>query len=199
MNFIYPYVQKNLLEKPEKYQMTPYFGLSFLSSFLESRKKILKDDIDEIQINELLDLLSKKEISINNLKKNNITCNLFSEILKHVLNKNFDLKIIEIVDIFLKKFEIKKKIFTSYNSEMKETTNNFSEIKNYILLSIICEVFFLHTCNLKYLNVSLKLNDLICSQNKKLNRNEQRLIQFSIIKEFESLKIISKKTGVCFI
>jgi len=199
MKMIYPYTQKNLLKEPEKYQMTPYYGLSFLSSFIESRKVFLSTDIVNLEISELLNLLPDKSMSLDNLKDDFSTLNLFSEILTNFLNKNFDSKLISLVNIFVKKFEIRKTFFIKYNSEFKEIDSNFSEIKNYILFSIICEILFLHTHNLKYLNISLKLNDLICSQNKKLNKNEQSLIKFSIIKEFESLKFISKKTGVSFL
>ena len=106
---------------------------------------------------------------------------------------------ISLVNIFIKKFEIRKKFFTEYNSEMKEISTNYSEIKNYILFSIICETLFLHTDNLKYLNTSLKLNDLVCSQNKILNKVEKSLLKFSINKELESIKFLSKKIGVDFI
>lgn len=195
---IYPYTQKNLLEKPEKYQMTPYFGFEFLSSYLDSRKSFLENDANEFQTSELLDLLSN-DSSINYSKENFVTFNLFSEILKSLLNNNFDLNIISLVNIFVKKFEISKKFFTEYNSDIKEISSDYSELKNYILFSIICEILFLHTHNLKYLNASLKLNDLVCSQNKILNTIEQSLLKFSISQELESLKFVSKKTGIDFI
>jgi len=195
---IYPYIQKNLLEKPEKYQMTPFFGFSFLSSYLDSRKSFLENNIDELEISELTDLLFNNS-SVNNFKRNFVTFNLFSTILKFFLNENFDSNMISLVNIFIKKFEIRKKFFTEYNSEMKEISTNYSEIKNYILFSIICETLFLHTDNLKYLNTSLKLNDLVCSQNKILNKVEKSLLKFSINKELESIKFLSKKIGVDFI
>lgn len=198
MNMIYPYIQKNLLEKPEKYQMTPFFGFSFLSSYLDSRKSFLENNIDELEISELTDLLFNNS-SVNNFKRNFVTFNLFSTILKFFLNENFDSNMISLVNIFIKKFEIRKKFFTEYNSEMKEISTNYSEIKNYILFSIICETLFLHTDNLKYLNTSLKLNDLVCSQNKILNKVEKSLLKFSINKELESIKFLSKKIGVDFI
>lgn len=198
MNMLYPYIQKNLLEKPEKYQMTPYYGFTFLSSYLDSRKLFLENDVTEFQTTELLDFLSNYS-SKNDFKENFITLNLFTEILKSFLNENFDLNTISLVNIFVKKFEIRKKFFTEYNSEIKEISSNYSEIKNYILFSIICEILFLHTHNLKYLNVSLKLNDLVCSQDEILDETEKSLLKFSINKELESVKFVSKKTGIDFI
>jgi hypothetical protein len=199
MKIIYSYIQKNLLKDPEKYQMTPYLGLPFLSSFIESRKIFLNSEITEFDSSELIKLLSEKSLLLNNLEKVFFTFDLFSEILKNFLKHNFDSKIINLVNIFIKKFEIGKKIFRKYNSNIKEIDSNFFELKNYILFSIVCEILFLQTNNLKYLNVSLKLNDLVCSQNNLLDKIDRKLMNFSIIKEFESLKFISKKTGVNFL
>ena len=70
-------------------------------------------------------------------------------------------------------------------------------IKNYILLSIICLFKYEKTKNLKFLNTSLKLNDLISSQRKKLIILEDILFySFIIKKELEVIEILMNKVGV---
>ena len=57
---------------------------------------------------------------------------------------------------------------------------------------------FEKTSNLKFLNVVLKLNDLICSQIKKLSKYEQSLAKLSIEYELKNIKKLSEKKGVNF-
>ena len=69
---------------------------------------------------------------------------------------------------------------------------NISEkksLKNYILLSIICLEKFELDKNLKFLNCSLKLNDIICSVfNNDIDDNNIGMISFLIKKELEIVK-----------
>jgi len=41
-NTLYPYTETNLLENPQKYQMSPYLGKNFLINFFKSRENQLK-------------------------------------------------------------------------------------------------------------------------------------------------------------
>jgi len=68
------------------------------------------------------------------------------------------------IDKFIKKFEIKKLIFSKYDDNLQPISSEYSEIQNYLLLAIICVFKFKNSTNLKYLNTLLKLNDTICSQ-----------------------------------
>ena len=55
-------------------------------------------------------------------------------------------------------------IFSKYDDNLQPISNEYSEIRNYILLAAICVLKFKNSKNLKYLNTLLKLNDTICSQ-----------------------------------
>jgi len=115
----------------------------------------------------------------------------YVDILNNQNNDNISL------DILIKKFEIKKKIFESYDLEFKENTKKFINLKNYVLLSLICLLKFEKTNNLKFLNVSLKLNDTICSQVKTLVILEDILIfNFVIKKELQIIFDLCDKKGI---
>ena len=96
--------------------------------------------------------------------------------------------------MFLKKFEIKKKIYTIYNSDFSEKSNHYENLRNYLLLSFLCLKRYDETNNLKYLNTSLKLNDLLISQAEKISSQvDLTLLKINLDNE---LKIIQK---ICLI
>ena len=67
------------------------------------------------------------------------------------------------LSLFTKKYEIFKRVFSQYDSSMKKVGSDYEDVSVYILLSLNLGLFQKKTDNLKFLNASLKLNDLICS------------------------------------
>ena len=196
----YKYIKKNLLKIPEKYQMSTFENLDFLISYKKSRQSISEIIRNNDEIFDFKDVLNKTSILKNNNFKNiqksfietdKLLQFLYVDILNDQNNDNISL------DILIKKFEIKKKIFESYDLEFKENTKKFINLKNYILLSLICLLKFEKTNNLKFLNVSLKLNDTICSQVKTLVILEDILIfNFVIKKEIQIIFDLCDKKGI---
>ena len=196
----YQYTKNNLLKFPEKYQMSTFENLDFLVSYKKSRQSILEIIRNNDEILDFKDVLNKTSILKNNNFKNiqksfietdKLLQFLYVDILNNQNNDNISL------DILIKKFEIKKKIFESYDLEFKENTKKFINLKNYVLLSLICLLKFEKTNNLKFLNVSLKLNDTICSQVKTLVILEDILIfNFVIKKELQIIFDLCDKKGI---
>ena len=190
----------DLLQNPEKYEMTPYSGITFLNSYVEFRKNMLKLSTIDIKIDEFLSsvILKNDLVTFENMHEDFSTLDLFSKLLKQILTGNLNSNVISTVNIFLKKFEIEKKFPSRYDKNFKGITNDFSNIQNYIVFAIICNILYEKTSNLKFLNVVLKLNDLICSQIKKLSKYEQSLAKLSIEHELNNIKKLSEKKGVNF-
>ena len=193
----YQYSKKDHFKFPEKYQMTPFQDLKFLIEYKKSRKLNLKN------IKQNNNFKNWGDISIEDEEKNwkddkgkiIYTEKLLKFLLVEILRKSKKEDIL--LNKIIKKFEIKKKIFESYNLEFKENTTKYLNLKNYILLSIICLFKYEKTKNLKFLNTSLKLNDLISSQRKKLIILEDILLySFIIKKELEVIEILMNKVGV---
>lgn len=193
---IYDYSKNDLLNTPNRYQMTPYHGVSFLKSFLESRQKFLTSNSSDIKNANFDSLLSNIILDLNNIETHYFTNDLFSEILKKITKNDFNSNVVSFINTFVKKFEIKKKIFDEYDYANKEISSNFSLLKNYVLFALICRFSFEHFSNLKYLNTLLKLNDLLCSQWNNLTKSEQLIVQHSITFEINTIKEISLKKGV---
>lgn len=191
MKMNYNYSKKGQLHYPQKYEKTPFEGKNFLVEYQNLREKnikILKEKIkDEIEFNEIL-----KNLKIGKNKESEFFTRI---LLESVLKENSDSeKNNNIINIFIKKFEVKKRIFSSYNKLFVENSSNYQEMINYILLSNICVIKYEKTKNLKFLNTILKLNDLICSEIENIKDEiELNLAQHCLNKELNFiLKIKSR-------
>lgn len=161
----YDYTEKDLLQYPQKYQHSPFEGKLFISEYLKSRKKIsekIKDNINVTSIYDILDLspISYDEISIKKIDIF-VTEVFLIYFLKCTKTKKNEIKIIEKL---LKFFEVKKKIYSEYNFKTNTHSEDFTQLRNYILFSLACGKIFKMNKNLKFFNTILKLNDIICSK-----------------------------------
>jgi hypothetical protein len=194
----YQYSKKDHFKFPEKYQRTSFQNLEFLNVYIKSREfnlKNIKENNNEIKNFNDISFKTEEENWKNNNEKSINTEKLLKFLFIKIIKKSSKEEIL--LNKIIKKFEIKKKIFESYDLEFKENTKKYSNLKNYILLSIICLFKFKKTKNLKFLNTSLKLNDLISSQIKKLIILEDILLySFVIKKELKIIKILMNKKGI---
>ena len=202
----YSYSNADLLEFPQKYQMTPFEGREFLSSYEQSRKDVL----DKIKNNQAVNSLSQtleliKKSSSTNEKENKkifVTNDLLLSILLKLESKEETQQETKMIMMLLKKFEIKKKIFTEYDydfskydSKLKENSTDFKILRNYILFAAICIQKFQDNNNLKFLNVLLKLNDIICSQIDSISDAHDLSLVYHVINlELEYVSDLNRKT-----
>ena len=198
----YEYSMKNLLETPQKYEMTPFQGSKFLELYKESRKfsmQLIKDKIDTITLDQVttqMQLNFQHPLKIISSSKFS-TQKLFESIFLILLRDKDDVGVTKIVNSFVKKFEIKKRIFSHYNQEIKEASDNYKILANYILLASICVLKYKKIRNLKYLNVLLKLNDTICSQISVISENVSGFLCFFALKsELDYISDLLKNNGL---
>jgi len=195
----YSYANTDLLEFPQKYQMTPFEGREFLSSYEKNRQKILDKIKNNQTVNSLshtLKLLQKQFlIDIKSDQKIFVTSNQLSSILLRLQHQKETQQETKFIMALLKKFEIKKRIFSEYDHELKENSTDFKILTNYILLAAICVKKFQDNNNPKFLNTLLKLNDTICSQIDSINDvNNLSLIYYIINLELEYIRDLIRKT-----
>jgi len=200
--FGYIYSTQNLLEIPQKYQMSPFQGHKFLEQYKESRKasmQLIKDKINTITLDQVTAQMQpnfQHPLEIINSSKFR-TQKLFESIFLILLRDKDDTNITKIVNDFIKKFEIKKRIFSHYNQEIKEASDNYKILANYILLASICALKYKKIRNLKYLNVLLKLNDTICSQISVISENVSGFLCFFALKsELDYISDLLKNNGL---
>ena len=195
----YSYTNTDLLEFPQKYQMTPFEGREFLSSYEKTRQRILDKIKNNQTVNSLshtLKLLQKQFlIDIKSDQKIFVTSNQLSSILLRLQHQKETQQETKFIMALLKKFEIKKRIFSEYDHELKENSTDFKILTNYILLAAICAKKFQDNSNPKFLNTLLKLNDTICSQIDSINDvNNLSLIYYIINLELEYIRDLIRKT-----
>jgi len=192
MEIKYNYSKKDQIHQIQKYQKTPFEGKNFLLAYQNLREKnmkIIKEKIsEEIKISKIL-----KNIPIGKSEEGKICTRI---LLESILKDNLYLeKNEEIINYIIKKFEVKKRIFSSYNKLFVENSSNYEEMINYILLSNICIIKYEKTENLKFLNTILKLNDLICSEIKNIKENKElNLALYSLKKELDFILKIKRRS-----
>ena len=198
----YVYSTQNLLEIPQKYQMSPFQGHEFLEQYKESRRasmQLIKDKINAITLDQVVAQMQpnfQHPLEIIDSSKFS-TQKLFESIFLILLRDKDDIDITKIVNDFIKKFEIKKRIFSYYNQEIKEASDNYKILDNYILLASICVLKYKKIRNLKYLNVLLKLNDTICSQISVISENVSGFLCFFALKsELDCISDLLKNNGL---
>jgi len=199
----YNYANKDLLEYPQKYQMTPFSGVSFLQAYNKFRNGVL-EFLNEKKIPDysLKDICKKINSTIEEnylikLENEVVIQKLFTKILYLQITKSSNSELIRILDIFVRRFEVKKRLFTTYDSDLKQKSDNYSVLLNYLLFSILCLLRYENTLNLKYLNTSLKLNDILCSQINKINDyNEIILLKLILEKEIVCVANLCRLKGI---
>ena len=183
--------------------MSKYVGPEFLKSYKESRVKNIeifqKEDIFENYESVLMNIVKNKP-NLSNFTFNaecydteNLLAFLYVR-LKTGKSNETDKKIL---NRLIKKFEIKKLLCLQYNANFTEIDSNYTELCNYILLSLCCLLKYEQTNNLKFLNISLKLNDTVSSQHNKINNNfEKSLFCFVLQKELNYIFTLCKLKGI---
>ena len=167
----YAYSNGDLLKNPQKYHMTPFLDKKFLNDYLNSRNSHLEkiSNFEKMDIKKIIQTINHKHLQKKkSTEYNSETSIILLNALTNLINdENDDFTIL--VDKFIKKFETKKLIFSKYDNNFQPISNEYSELRNYLLLATICAFQFKNSTNLKYLNTLLKLNDTICSQITSIN------------------------------
>ena len=192
----YQYCNRDLLEKPEKYNFAIFQGEKFLESYLDSRFSIITKLKNSIKINTTFTELISNLCNQNLSKKNNIELeNLLIETLRakkmnsHKLDTN--------IDVFLKKYEIKKKLMSKYDTNFFEKNQDYKNLKNYLLLTLLCIIRYKETKNLRFLNTILKINDMSISQISKIhNQLNLTIFRYNLEYEIKFVKELCKLKGL---
>ena len=190
----YQYSKESLLENPQTYQFTKFEVKEFLQRYVNSRKKIiLKLGSSRYSDADIEKVIEQEQNDSRN--KNNTTIFELRRILLHIIKNNKDTKINAKFEMYLKKFEINKRLYDKYDDNEKNSTR-YDIIENYILLSVISILKFKKTENLKFLNTALKLNDTICSEFRNMIKEDyNKLFKFSLESEMSIITRFMKKIG----
>ena len=73
---------------------------------------------------------------------------------------------------------------SQYDTEFFEKNQDYKNLRNYLLLELLCVIRYEETRNLKFLNTILKINDMLITQAQQIN-DQTDLSIFKYCLEFE--------------
>ena len=137
--------------------------------------------------------------ALNNLQSVAIT-DILSDLSFIITHCNqTDLKNVSpIINKFLKKYEVFKRIFTFYEGKtLKKVDSDYRSSQVYIALAVNFALYYCRTKNQKYLNVLLKINDAICSIEQEFHSIPDILLTYTSINlETDSIRSLMNEKGL---
>lgn len=183
----YKYITDNNLEQIQTYMHSEFLGIDFLREYINIRKQFILDKELFFSI-ELLD----------DFIKNNISENETFFCLKEIVDQIHQVKIesvLEQINKFQKRFEVKKRLFFSYSKEINNAENRYDDLNSYILLSGILLLTYLQMNKLTYLSTVLKINDTLISNYLLLNSDGKKILSAILNTELCIINEIYKSKG----
>lgn len=184
----YKYITKNNLENIQNYMFSEYEGINFLLSYEQTRKNIIQQYENFFSITLL-------ENFINQCKSTNQTFLELLNILSTIKSNNYETTIKQI-NIFQKRFEVKKRLFYNYELNSTKGIGNYDDLNSYILLSAIMLLTYEHYEKYTYLSTFLKINDSILSQFSILTHSAKQVCSALINSELKHIKNICSKKNI---
>jgi hypothetical protein len=183
----------------QTYEYHPYLGPDFLKDFISSRSDFLNQynpemcirNFDELA-SSLLKMYCREGQSEGTLV---VLIKIIEELNQGSLSKNSFCIIMD----FLKKFEVSRKIYSIYDSDFRpDKASIFSDEKNYGLLSIILNKIYQKDNNFQCFSTSLKINDVIVSNNLGTTRSDfvGAICATAISYEISVMRILCEKKNV---
>jgi hypothetical protein len=125
----YDYCKGDLFENPQRYQHSQYFGKKFLKAYEISRRKML----DSLKTNkkEIKMIFSDDTqiVDLNTLKQFNSE-KLFIFMLNNI-DDNWSIELTKLLNNYIKKFEVKKRIYESYDKNFIANSTHYKNLRNY--------------------------------------------------------------------
>lgn len=175
----YKYINNNSPEEKINYSYSEYRGEAFLSTYRESREKIIS------QVNIYNDTLLT-EVGCGETEK------LFISWISK-LKENNEIEL-EQLNLLLKRFEVTKKIYENYNIDFRPTNKSkFKNYRLYVLYAYVLSTAYSKYKKIQYLNSLLKVNDINISIWTYLDEETKKLFAICLQSELDFINNLDKK------
>ncbi len=84
-------------------------------------------------------------------------------LLTALLIRGFTRDDVLLLNKFVQRFEVSKKLYSSYSEDFRKPTGSFTDLYSYWLFAVVLVIQYSRTNELKFLSVLLKVCDLLCS------------------------------------
>lgn len=185
----YKYITENNLYQKQTYMYSEYGGASFLKSYVESRQQYLNvnNEIEKAKY-----IIEYSEIAMD-------SSNVIQDLLyirKALKTGKWDLKVRELINAYVKSFEVRKRIYDNYDSNWKPDEDaGFENYAMYLLFAECLGIIYQYTGSLKYFSCLLKVDDVLLSIQDKLDVELKKLLCQGIRRELTFLSNYSKNMG----
>lgn len=102
------------------------------------------------------------------------------------------------VNAYTKSFEVRKRIYTSYDDNFKPSPDaGFEDYDNYLLFAEYLLLVYKQTGCLKYFNCLLKVDDTLLSVWGKLQEYQKDYMSYIICQELECFYRLANENKIC--
>lgn len=180
----YKYVTENNLYEIQNYMYSEYGGVDFIKEYLDSRQNYLECQIE-------VDGIQNKE------EKNNVVREELRGILEKLKSFKCDKEVICSLDTYIKRFEVRKRIYTEYGRDKKPLADaEFEDYEIYLLFAdCLLSVCQKREC-LKYFSCLLKVDDTLLSVKDKLGERHRRYLRQIIKQELNIFYQLAEENGI---
>jgi hypothetical protein len=217
----YQYTDRDLLQEPESYEYTEVHGRPFLSAYLDNRTEIIDAIEDRIErpdeiptgFEATIERLAVSQPTAENSRGVGVapvtpvptpgdgsveTRQLLASLAGYDQPKPPSGEPANVwVDTFTKQYEVRKKLSASYDAEMNSVAENPASFDCYVLLAMVVLLAYERTNNLKYLNVALKLGDLLVSKHSETaDSGTLALVRLVLREEVTAVRELADTKGV---
>jgi len=196
----YPYASGDLLSNPNTYFYTPYEGIKFVESWKQSRADVTADIGEEAPppVNRKSEPLPEVMKRINDgsaVKTETILDSLYVQM--NVKKNDNGVDIFVPLNIFLKRFEVSKRIYKAYGKEFRvHDKDDYNDLTLYLYTAEVFESAYRLTGKMQYINALLKCVDILCAFNKEINKHCRRRVAWLIGRERHHIIALAESIGV---
>lgn len=178
----YKYINEEAPSVKINYSFSEFQGIGFIHQWRESRLMSLTQRSEEIIVT---DFIERRE---SNQKGSSFrdTVELFTEWIGKIEIEDYSFS--DELYLLIKRFEVTKKIFSSYSLEMRpRLQEEYSDITCYCLAGIICGKYFRNRRHYQALNAHLKINDIVLGHLGSMHNNDKVLMNYSLSLELSNI------------
>ena len=161
-SLVYPYAQGNLLETPNTYFYTPFQGMDFIQAWLEVRRRVRDACLASNEPEHPPAALQQEGTATGTLK-------FLLDTLDALRTGRFEAAILVDLNLLLRNFEAKKKLFEDYQPGFQSRGRlDCFHLELYIAFAEVLDTAYTQTHRIQYLNGLIKAIDILCAYAERL-------------------------------
>lgn len=187
---MYKYITDNNLIDKQNYMYSEYGGRDFLNAYADSRNRYIQNlNIPEPDASE------SGHVAYDELMyyKDAVSDRCGSSGQDAIISK--DLR--NSINLYVKTFEVRKRLYTEYDSQWKPVENAcYDNYDLYLLFAEVLIEIYKNTECTKYFSCLLKLNDTMLSIQEKFTARQQLLLSNILKTELNFYDKLIRKSGI---